>query len=164
MNLNGLIESVISSRKYFLRHLEGLPDEAWTFKPFSECKNILETQVHLRNDDEMAAESILTKEEPDYETATIGAYEEVANGPDVLLNRLAVSHQRLLDLIRSEFSSESLNGEICIWGSMKPLYRGVPYLSSEDFYHAGQVAFVRMAIQPDWNYYGDIYGAPADQP
>ncbi len=158
MNIEGLLQGLIASRQRFLAHLKSLPDTAWTFKPFPECKNILETLVHLRIDDDMAAESILTKKEPDYEAATVGAYEEMANGPEFLLNRLADSHRRLLDLLKSEFGEQPLDAEICVWGRHLPVYQGIPFLSSEDFYHTGQVAYVRMAIQPDWDYYAAIYG------
>lgn len=158
MDLAGLIEGIASSRNYFLRHLRDLPDEAWSYKPFPECKSILESLVHLRIDDEMALESIQTKEEPDYAAATVGAYEEIPKGQSYLLERLAQSHQNLIEKLKGTFEGAPLDAEICVWGSMKPLYRGVPYFSSEDFYHAGQLAFVRMAIQPDWDYYSAIYG------
>jgi hypothetical protein len=156
--LNALLDGLRFSRQRFLAHLKDLPDSAWTYKPFPEGKNILETLVHLRIDDDMAAESILTKKEPDYEAATVGAYEEMANGPEFLLNRLADSHRRLLELLKSEFGELPMAAEICIWGHMMPVYQGIPFLSSEDFYHAGQVAYVRMAVQPDWDYYAAIYG------
>lgn len=158
MNLDALIEGVADSRAYFLKHIEGLPDQAWTFKPYPECKSVLETLVHLRIDDDMAVESILSQTEPDYAAATVGAYEQTDRGSDFLLARLATSHQALLDLLRTRFADSPLDAEICVWGAKMPLYRGIPYFSSEDFYHAGQVAYIRMAIQPDWNYYGEIYG------
>jgi hypothetical protein len=34
----------------------------------------------------------------------------------------------------------------------------VAYLTAEDFYHAGQLAFIRMATDPGWDYFGSIYG------
>jgi len=157
MELEGLIEGVVSSRRYFIKHLANLPDEAWTFKPFPECKNLLETLVHLRIDDLMAAESIRTLEDPDYES-TDGLYADMEQGKDFLLDALRLSHADLLALIRQKFAGQPLDSEICVWGTIMPLYRGIPYLSSEDFYHAGQAAFVRMAVQPDWDYYNQIYG------
>jgi hypothetical protein len=163
MNLEDLITGVVASRNYFLKHLTDIPEEAWAFKPFPECKNLLETLVHLRIDDLMASESIQTLEEPNYE-ATISAYADMEKGPSYLLSSLQQSHVELLALIRERFASKPLDAEICIWGSMMPLFRGVPYLSSEDFYHAGQAAFIRIAVQPDWDYYAQIYGQPGDQP
>jgi len=157
------MEGVVASRNYFLKHLRDLPDEAWTFKPFPEGKNLMETLVHLRIDDLMAAESIQTLAEPNY-AATEPLYTDIEKGKDYLLESLSRSHAELLSLIRQQFSDKPLDAEICIWGSMMPLYRGVPYLSSEDFYHAGQAAFIRMAVQPDWDYYLQIYGHPGDQP
>ena len=30
-------------------------------------------------------------------------------------------------------------------------------ISSEDYYHAGQITFIRMATDPQWDYYRSIY-------
>lgn len=158
MDLEGLISGIVSSRHYFLKHLRDMPEAAWTFKPYPECKSALETLVHLRIDDDTAVESIMSKADPDYIAATLGSYEEIEKGSAYLLERLENSHRQLTDVIRSDFSGKDLDTEICVWGDMKPLYRGVPYFSSEDFYHSGQIAFIRMAVQPEWNYYADIYG------
>ena len=46
------------------------------------------------------------------------------------------------------------------------LPQGIAYFSSEDFYHMGQVSFIRQASDPTWNYYEAIYGItyPAESP
>jgi len=100
MNLEGLVEGVASSRRYFLKHLANLPGEAWAYKPFPECMNLLETLVHLRIDDLTAAESIETLDEPDY-SVTDSHYSDMAKGKDFLIESLNQSHAKLLSLIPS---------------------------------------------------------------
>lgn len=70
---------------------------------------------------------------------------------------LEVSHAALLDYLATAYATHSLDDPIPLWASPTPLGRAVPYLSSEDFYHSGQVAFIRQATDPSWDYYAAIY-------
>ena len=51
-----------------------------------------------------------------------------------------------------------LDAEFSAFGSKMKLAAGIPHLSSEDYYHAGQVSYIRMATDPAWDYYGHVYG------
>lgn len=153
LTVEDFIEGVRSSRRYFLKHLDGLTAEQIAWKPYAECKNVAETLQHLIIDDMMALESMRTGEEPNYDAATV---EETAY--DALLARLASSHQELTSYLEGRFGSGSLDAEATAWGAKLPAARAIAYLSSEDFYHAGQIAFIRMATDPAWNYYAAIYG------
>ena len=157
VGIEDLLESLRASRRYFLKHLDGLPNDLWTWKPYAECKNVLETLAHMRIDDLTALESLKTGKEPDYEGYS-HTYEEIPNGSERLLELLARSRQELIDHLGDQYGGSRLETPICVWGDMKPLAVGVPYYSSEDFYHAGQVAFIRLAAEPGWNYYKAIYG------
>lgn len=42
-----LIDGVRHSRRHFLKHLRGLRDDQWDWKPYPECKSIRETLAHL---------------------------------------------------------------------------------------------------------------------
>ena len=158
ITLNDLLDSVRNSRRHFLRHLDGLTDAQWDWKPYPECKSIRETLVHLHADDKAALFSIQTGEEPDYESILAA---ETEQEPAQLRTQLDDSFVALLAEIQTRYADAPLDAEICIYGSKMKLALGVPYLSSEDFYHAGQVAFVRMATDPNWDYYASIYGPPA---
>ena len=151
--LADVLEGVRSSRAFFHKHLEGLREDQWDWKPYPECKSIRETLAHLIVNDRAALLSLAHAGEPDYH----GLRAEVGNDLDRLLAALRESHARLLGTIEARYAGASLDAEIRIWGSPMKLGRGVAYLSSEDFYHAGQVAFIRMATDPSWDYYGLIY-------
>ena len=153
LTLDDLIGGIERSRQYFLKHLEGVRDDQWDFKPFADCKSIRETLQHLIVDDRAAVESIKTGEEPNYEE---GPY-SVLDLED-LKRTLVESHQELLGELRRRHANSPLDADICVWGNHRKLGVGIPYFSSEDFYHAGQVAFLRMASDPSWDYYAAIYG------
>ncbi len=153
LTLDDLIGGLDRSRNHFYKHLKGLRDDQWDFKPFPECKSIRETLQHLVADDRAALESIRTGEEPNYE-ALACTESDLAK----LRAILKESHEVLLNEIKTRYANASLDADICVWGHHEKLGAGVPYFSGEDWYHAGQVAFARMASDPDWNYYETIYG------
>lgn len=153
LTLDDLLAGLERSREHFLKHLDGLDDDQWDFKPFPECKSIRETLQHLVVDDRAALNSLRSGEEPDYEA---GACNE--KDIDALRALLDQSHQTLINEIRIRYANSPLDTDICVWGSHEKVGAGVPYFSSEDFYHAGQVAFIRMASDPEWDYYEAIYG------
>ena len=154
VTLNDLLDGLRGSRRHFLKHVEGLREEQWDWKPYPECKSIRETLMHLRVDDRAALASIQSGKEPDYEALSA---EEAEQDAEKLLSALNESFETLLTEISQRYADAPLDAEICIFGDNKKLAVGVPYLSSEDFYHAGQVAFVRMASDPAWDYYTAIY-------
>lgn len=147
------VEGIARSRASFLKHLKGLKDEQWDWKPYAECKSITETVAHLICDDRAALQSLQTGKEPDYENLSEAEPDRVK-----LLAILDASHRELCDFITSKWSGSPVETEVSIWGSPMTLASGIAYMSSEDFYHAGQVAFIRSATDPAWDYYASIYG------
>lgn len=148
-----LVQGIVSSRAWFFRHLRGLNDEQWIWKPYPECKNVREILQHLVIDDLAALESLKTGQHPNYD-----AYSITETDISKLMHMLEHSHKALVDYLRNTFEGSPLDTEICVWGEPMKLGRGVAYFSSEDFYHAGQVAYIRMATDSSWNYYEEIYG------
>jgi uncharacterized damage-inducible protein DinB len=152
--LDDVLEGVRASRAHFLKHLDGLQDEQWDWKPYPECKSVRETVAHLVTDDRAALFSLETGKEPDYEALAVEPGRDSAR----LRALLDESHARLCEAIRTRCATAPLDADVCIYGSPMKLARGIAYLSSEDFYHAGQIAFIRMATDPAWDYYATIYG------
>lgn len=156
--MEDFLETVRGSRRHFLKHLDGVTEEQWLWKPYPECKSLRETLVHLLWVDRGVLISLETGKSPDY----MAFYEEVIRETEnwdipSLLAGLDVSHQNVLDFFIKNHSETSLDTTISMWGHPGKLACQIAYLSSEDHYHAGQVAFIRMAIDPNWNYYGVIY-------
>jgi hypothetical protein len=153
-----LVAGLQSSRKFFLKHLFGLTDAQWSWKPYPECKSITEAVVHLIGVDRAAIASLESGGLPDFEGITNQAAAEVGKDREKAVALLAQSHVALCSFITSRYGDAPLDTDVNIYGDSRKLGSGIPYLSSEDYYHAGQIAFARLASDPSWDYYGQIYG------
>ena len=153
-----LIDGLRGSRLHFLKHLKGLTAEQWTWKPYPECKSIQETIVHLVGDDRAALQALETGGEPEYEQILEKAFAEAGGDKEQALDMLEESHENLCAYIAARFTGAQLDTEFAAFGTKMKVGSGIPYLSSEDYYHAGQVSYIRMATDPTWDYYSHVYG------
>ena len=153
MTTQDYVQALQDSRTHFFKHIAGMTDDQCDWKPYPECKNVRETLAHIVVDDTMALQSLQTGEEPDYDAAQVAERDL-----PTLRTMLDQSHQALCAYLLAHYADASPDTEICVWGSKKPLALGLPIFSSEDYYHAGQVAFIRQATDPAWDYYTAIYG------
>jgi uncharacterized damage-inducible protein DinB len=159
--LADVLERVKNSRTFFFRHLDGLSDAQWTWKPFEGCKNVQETLIHIVANDRMALRSLETRSDPeDYEAFYESVFDELMGESGRSLVECArESHAAICDYLERTYGASPLDTEVVLWGKARKLGTAVAYLSSEDYYHAGQVAYIRIATDPEWDYYGQIYGA-----
>jgi hypothetical protein len=151
--LNDFIDGLRGSRSHFLKHLIGLTPEQWVWKPYPECKSITETAQHLLIDDLAALDALKSGAEPDYDSFTV-----IETEPDALVAALKKGSSDLIEHIKATYKDADLETPVSAWGKMLPLAVALGYWSSEDYYHAGQVAYIRMATDPKWDYYATIYG------
>lgn len=151
--LNDLLESVRQSRRHFLKHILGLREDQWNWKPYPECKSVSETLAHLITDDRAFLETFETGQEPGYENLQVSERD-----PAILKSMLADSHDRLLAYLSKSFSATPLETEIDFHGMRTKLAEAIGWICAEDYYHAGQIGFIRMATDPGWDYYATIYG------
>lgn len=159
LTLDDVLEGLTASRRFFLKHLVGLTDLQWVWKPYPECKSVTETLVHLVANDRGAIDAFVFGKEPEYERIEAATVAEAGGDRQKAREMLERSHEQLVAGIRERFGSMALDTEISIWGVSMKLSRATWCVSSEDFYHAGQVAFIRLATDPTWDYYSQIYGA-----
>ena len=152
LTIEEFVEGLRASRLHFLKHLEGMNPAQIAWKPYPECKSVIETLQHLIIDDTAALESLQTGGHPDYDAVKVEEtdYEK-------LLTQLGESHGKLIAYIEGRFGGGPLDADATAWGAKMPAARAIAYLSSEDFFHAGQVTFIRMATDPSWDYYTQIY-------
>ncbi|MBS1709218.1 MAG: DinB family protein [Armatimonadetes bacterium] len=151
--VDDLLEGVRRSRAHFLKHLEGLTDEQYDWKPYAECKAVRETLTHLLWVDRAALDTMETGQMP----TSMGIEVEDSSLP-TMVGLLEESHRALVDYIAVTYQDAPLDAPNTLWGDDQKLINAVPYLASEDYYHAGQVAYVRLATDPAWDYYAQIYG------
>lgn len=71
--------------------------------------------------------------------------------------RLSRSGMALQQEIRANWSHKQEEALLRLAGGGEGIAKGVSYIQIEDFYHAGQVCWIRLAIQPDWDSDADTY-------
>ncbi|MHB0998130.1 MAG: DinB family protein [Armatimonadota bacterium] len=152
-DITDFVSGVCASRKYFLKHIKSVREDQLDWKPYPECNSIRETVAHLISDDRAALEILQTGKFPDYDGA-----QEDERDMNKLLSILAESHETLCAFVIEKFADTPLDTEVNFFKGREKLGLMLAEMSSEDYYHAGQVAFIRMATDPSWNYYADIYG------
>ncbi|MHB1457758.1 MAG: DinB family protein [Armatimonadota bacterium] len=148
------IEALQTSRQIFFKHIEGLKDEQWDWKPFVECKSIRETIAHLSTGDRSFIPLMEAKMDIDW-----ASFEESERDINKLMLIIKKTRDDLCAAIRERFSNTPLDQEIKFMGMDMKLGIMLASISYEDYYHAGQVAFIRMATDPAWDYYKEVYGA-----
>jgi uncharacterized damage-inducible protein DinB len=153
-----LLDGLQESRKHFLKHLEGVKDDQWDWKPYTECKSLRDTLVHLVVDDRAALSVLDNPGEPDYDGMLAAVTAEAGNDLARLRSLLNESHASLVSGLRTRYADAPLDTLVPAYGTPMKMGRAIAYISSEDFYHAGQVAFIRQATDPEWDYYAAIYG------
>ncbi|MGC8832986.1 MAG: DinB family protein, partial [Armatimonadota bacterium] len=94
-----LLGNLRSSRETFLKHLKSLRDDQWTWKPYPECKSIVETLAHLISNDRAALQSLETGREPDY-----ASLQEPEHDPKRLLEMMDEARSRLIACIEQKFA------------------------------------------------------------
>ena len=144
------VEEVLSelyrSQKFYRTHLNGIQEGQWDWKPFPACRSIREILLHWV--DSFASE----------DTALRSALEPVV--PDVaVIQRLmreaglrygAGFHQRYAEATLDSLHS---NGRTTVGAVLAGL-------GAEDNYHAGQIAFIRLATDPEWDWVKAVHQTP----
>lgn len=152
-SVEDFIDGIHASRQYFLRHLNDLKDDQLDWQPYPECKSIRDTVAHMISDDRAFIHLLESGNLPDY-----ALIQENERDIDKLMAVLAKTHDELCSYIRIKFADAPLDREIRYVITDLKLGTVLSSLSHEDYYHAGQVAFIRMATDPSWDYYKEIYG------
>jgi uncharacterized damage-inducible protein DinB len=152
VTIEDFIEGVRSSRRHLLKHLEGMTPEQIVWKPYPECKSVIETLQHLVIDDTTALSSLKSGEHPDYD-----GVEVTETDYEKLLGLAAESHGKLVSYLEETFAKGPLDVEATAWGAKMPAAKAIAFLSSEDYFHSGQISFIRLATDPTWDYYEQIY-------
>ncbi|HEY3285410.1 MAG TPA: DinB family protein [Armatimonadota bacterium] len=153
LELTDLVDGMKQARYFFLKHLKGVKEEQWDWKPYPECKSLRETLQHLVSDDRAGLEVFRTGAEPNYD-----ALQEEERDVEKLLALLERTHKELCDFVLEKFANAPLDTEIFFFAGPTKLGQALAMAGGEDSYHMGQVAFIRMATDPGWDYYTAVYG------
>lgn len=143
--LDDLMDNAHGALKFFLGHLNGLGGDQWDWKPAPACRSIREILMHLCETygDKAALEEALAQPHPD--VVHVQSLFEAAAKQDYA--RLA-----------ARYAETPLDAEITVSGrdwflNRKQVKAGtlLARRAWEECYHTGQVAYIRLATDPDWD-------------
>lgn len=155
--MGDMIDALDQARQGFLKHIDGVTVQQAVWKPYSGCKSIAETIDHLLWSDRVLIDVMQSGKEPDYTTAPTAP---PADSLTTLLGNLAESHAARIEFLRANYAQASPLMPVNFWGHTSALWQALAGLSNEESYHSGQVAYIRMATDPNWDYYSHIYSGP----
>ena len=159
-DVTDVIQSLEQSRAFFYKHLKGLTGEQWAWKPYPECKSVRETLAHMIANDRVALETLRGGKTPEDWERFFRDVDVEFTGVDnaALAAAHRSSHEAILAYLRATYPPQTpLDTEVDVWGGKGKIGIHLGHLSSEDYFHAGQVAFIRNATTPAWEYYKEIY-------
>ncbi len=149
-----MISGIEATRAQLFKHIDGISDEQWVWKPYVESKSIGESIKHLVWGDTETLRGLKDGGDPDYSTVPSGLPTE---SRDELLAQIKHSHSALVSHLKDTYASSPLDTMVSFYGHETKLGELLSGLRAEDTYHTGQIAFVRMATDPSWDYYTAIY-------
>jgi hypothetical protein len=152
--IDDLVSGIEKSHQFFLKHLDGLREDQWDWKPYTECRSIRETIVHLIEDYRAMIYLLDKGKFPDF-----AEIREKERDLPRLLATFDETEKQLSSFIKTKFAKVSLDTEIDHFFGKKKLGLAICEISQEIAYHIGQVAFIRMATDPSWDYYASVYTA-----
>ena len=139
--------------KFFLAHLNGLRDEQWDWKPSPACRSIREILRHL-------CETYMEKTALEEELARTAP--EVVRVQRLFEKAAKQDYERL----RARYAETPLDAEIAVpdgdWFLGRNRVKAGTLLARrawEECYHTGQVVYIRLATDPDWNQEAAVYGS-----
>jgi hypothetical protein len=77
--------------------------------------------------------------------------------PEQLVAELESSHEEICGRLTKLFDGKPLDEPFEVFGGAQKAGRFLAGLANERYYHTGQIAFIRMATDPTWDYYAHIY-------
>ncbi len=149
-----LISGVKEARRNLLKHLDGITPEQYAWKPYPQCKSISETLDHLIWSDLAIVQVASTGKAPDYTTTPMAP--PTKSYPE-LKSEMTRSHAALIDYLTRIYSGGPGDAPIKFYDHATTLGHAVGLILFQEGYHTGQIAFIRMAQDPSWDYYEAIY-------
>jgi len=153
--IDDLVDNMHGALRFFLAHLDGLKADQWDWKPTPACRSIREMLRHLSEtyEDKAALEEALARPIPDV--------------PEVQRLFEAAAKRDYAGL-RHRYADTLLDAEIATPGGDWFLGRASVKAGTllarrawEECYHTGQIVFIRLATDPDWDP-AEVYAAAAE--
>ena len=145
--LEAILDNLSRSQRFFRAHLNGIQDPQWDWKPFPACRSIREILVHWAETFSADDNALRLALQPDV--------------PDVALVQRLMKEGglRYATGFREQYSDAAMDS---LFPNGLAVGTVLASLSSEDNYHAGQIAFIRLATDPEWDWVKAVHQTPMD--
>ena len=137
VGLDEILQSFYSSQRFFRAHLNGMRADQWDWKPFPACRSIREILLHW-------AEQFSPGQ-----TAFQAAMQAPTPDVAVLQRLMKEAGVRFAEAYREKYAETPMDAP---FSNGTPVGTVLAGFSGEDNYHAGQIAFIRLATDPDWDW------------
>ena len=134
MKIDDLTLGLRTSREFLLRHLKEMPAEAWDSRLAGTPRSVREIVEHL------------LEEDSEWIVLLGGEKLSLHASPE----SLRASNEALLELLQRQWADRADEAFLILTGDGKGMPQGVTYRQIEDYYHSGQIAWLRLALQPGW--------------
>ena len=146
VGLDEIMASFHFSQRFFRAHLNGIRSDQWDWKPFPACRSIREILLHwadLYSPGQTGLQTALEPTEPN--VATVQSLMKEAG------ERYAAEyHEKYADTpMDAPFRPNGI--------TVGTVLASFP---AEDNYHAGQIAFIRLATEPEWDWVKAVHQTP----
>ncbi len=147
VGLDEILDNFYRSQRSFRAHLNGMREEQWDWKPFPACRSIREILLHWAD--------LFSPGETPLRAALKTATPDVA----AVQRLMQEAGQRFGGGFREQYADAAMDSPFPNGLALGSVLAG---LSSEDSYHAGQVAFIRLATDPAWDWVRAVHQTPEE--
>jgi hypothetical protein len=144
--LEEVLSELSRSQKFYRAHLNGIQAGEWDWKPFPACRSIREILNHWV--DSFAAE----------DTALRSALDPAVPDVAVIQRLMREAGRRYSAGFQQRYEGAAMD-DLCLEGRNR-VGAVLASLGAEDNYHAGQIAFIRLAIDPEWDWVKAVHQTP----
>jgi hypothetical protein len=141
-----VMDNLYRSQRFFRAHLNGILAEQWDWKPFPSCRSIREILLHWAE--------IFAADDAALETGLKAAVPDVAS-VQALMKEAGLRFGRGFSAPYVDSAMETRLPNGAAVGTV------LASLAGEDNYHAGQIAFIRLATEPAWDWVQAVHQTPS---
>jgi hypothetical protein len=152
VTLDDLLDNMRGALRLLLAHLNGLRPHQWDWTPSLACRSIRDILLHMSEIFEGKDDLVRELSTPVPDVARVQALFEAAAEGDYERLRLRYLETPLDTDMVVEGSDFFLGREQVRAGTL------LARRAWEECYHAGQVVYIRLATDPDWDQEGEVYG------
>lgn len=147
VGLDEVLDNLYRSQRFFRCHLNEMQNEQWDWKPYPTCRSVREILLHWAE--------IFASDDADLGAALKEATPDVASVQGLMRQ----AGHRFGARFAAQYTDATLDTVLPNGVAVGTVLAS---LAGEDNYHAGQVAFIRLATAPEWDWVRAVHQTPCE--